>query len=78
MKKLIAKIIVRFKTFYFVSGTFEHQGERKWFRIIYIPKNGYVNEKEVEEIFQKETGLVSAYFVITNFRKTNYKQYLNF
>ena len=79
MKKIIKYLQLRFfTTFYFVSGTFDHKGERKWFRLCYSPLNGFVNEKEVKEIFEEETGYKSKYFVVTNFRKISAKEYLNF
>ena len=79
MKKLFAKIIIKyFRKTYFVSGTFEHNNERKWFRIIYQPKTGFVNEKEVKNILELKTGYVSKYVVVTFFKKVPFKQYQEF
>ena len=79
MRKLLAKIIIKyFRKTYFVSGTFEHKNERKWFRIIYQPKTGFVNEEEVKKILELETGYVSKYVVVTFFKKVPFKQYQEF
>lgn len=79
MKKILARIIIGlFRKFYFVSGTFEHEGERKWFRIIYTPNSGYVNEDEVKAVLYDKTNYLSKYVVVTHFHKVSYKQYLNF
>ncbi len=79
MKKKLRYLKLRFFTkFYFVSGTFELRGERKWFRLIYSPKNGYVNEKEVREIWESHLKYDFDYFVITNFKKISFKEYANF
>ena len=79
MKKLLAKIIIKFfRKTYFVSGTFEHEKERKWFRIIYQPKTGFVNEEEVKNILELKTGYISKYVVVTFFKKVPFKQYQEF
>lgn len=79
IKQLLRYLKLRFFTkYYFVSGTFEHKGERKWFRVLYAPKSGYVNEKELLEIWKENLNYDFEYFVVTNFKRISSKQYLNF
>ena len=78
MKKFIAKFLLQFKNIYFVSGTFYHENERKWFRVIYIPKSGYVNENELRKIVEVELECSIPKFVITYYKKITHKEAKNF
>lgn len=79
MKKILRYLVLRFFTkYYFVSGTFELRGERKWFRMLYSPKKGFVNENEVRKICENELQYDFDYFLITNFKKISFKEYANF
>lgn len=79
MKSILKYLWLRLtrKTF-FVSGTFPLKGERKWFRLIYSPESNYVNEKEIQEIFEKETQEKLDYFVITFYKRVSIKEQKNF
>ena len=78
MKKLLQYLKARRKKIYFVSGTFSLHGERKWFRVLYQPESGYVNEKEVEIIFNKQLRVGFDYFIITNYKRISFNEYKNF
>lgn len=78
MKKLLQYLKARRKKIYFVSGIFSLHGERKWFRVLYQPESGYVNEKEVEIIFNKQLRVSFDYFIITNYKRISFNEYKNF
>ena len=79
MKSILKYLKLRFFTkYYFISGTLEHNGERKWFRMLYAPENGMVNELTAKSIFEKDNKITTKYFVITNFKRITAKEYLNF
>lgn len=78
-KKIIKYLKLRYFTnYYFISGTLEVDGERKWFRMNYAPKKGVVNEDEAKEIFELLNGITTPYFIITNFKRVSAKEHLNF
>ena len=81
MKKLLKYLYLRlFRKFYFVSGTFDFNGERKWFRLVYSPDGGVITQNDIEKILKESfpKGAAEEYVVITNFFKISYKQHKNF
>ena len=79
MKKIFRYLNLRFfSKYYFVSGTFDHKGERKWFRLVYRPESGYVNNEELLNIWKEHLNCNFKYFVVTNFKRISAEQYLYF